>query len=300
MTDTTPPSDEQRAAEALLDRKLDKRYPAGEPLPESSPHEIVRGDVAMVLRQHFASRDDIWVASNRNLYYLRGIRRAVVEPDVMVVSGVSKARLDKLASYRRWQHGGSIRFVLEVTSQSTLRADQHHKRSRYARLRVAEYWRVDPTGGTLCAQVLEGERLVKGRWAPIPVTESENGSWWGRSDALALDLVWQDEELLLYRPGEEVPKHNLARAEDALDDAVVDLRDAQVRRDEAEWLWRRAEWRADRAEQRADEVEQRRDEAEQRAAAQEAEINRLNELLRRDPPVEDSEGDDPQPPGATS
>jgi len=33
---------------------LDALYPAGEPLPESEPHELVRSDAAAVLRQHFA------------------------------------------------------------------------------------------------------------------------------------------------------------------------------------------------------------------------------------------------------
>ncbi len=267
MTEATP-HDKRLAAEVLLDRELDERYPAGEPLPESSRHEIVRGEVAMMLRQYFAGSDDIWVASNRNLYYREGSPRAVVEPDIMVVSGVSTARLDRLASYRTWQHGGSVRFVLEVASKKTRRADRRRKRALYARLGVAEYWRLDPTGGELCENVLEAERLVDGRWTPIPVTESHTGSWWGRSDALELDLVWEDGELLLYRPGSELPQHNLARAEEALRDAEAGQHDAErARRD---------------AERRSDE--------------QQAEIDRLNELLRRDPPTGQSEdGDPPQP-----
>ena len=207
------PEDVVGVTEALLDRELDALYPAGEPLPESGPHEIVRGEVASILREFFRDRDDVWVASNRNLYYAEGSRSAVVEPDVMVVSGVSTARLDRLASYRTWQHGGSIHFVLEVASEDTQRLDRGRKRAVYADIGVAEYWRLDPTGGDLCAEVLEAERLADGGWAPIQVTVNDAGSWWGRSDALGLDIVWEDGELLLYRPGSDSPLHNLARAE---------------------------------------------------------------------------------------
>lgn len=221
-------------SEILLDRRFDRIYPAGEPLPESGPHEIVRSEVAAMLRQFFGGRVDVWVASNRNVYFAEGAVREVVEPDVMVVMGVSVARLDRVASYRTWQHGGVIGFVLEVASQETQQSDDGHKRDVYARIGVAEYWRLDPTGGELRAEVLAGERLVDGNWRPIDVAVDPDGVWSGRSASLGLDIVWGDDEVLLSEPGSDRPLHNLARAEAARRQAEETLGDAEAARRAAE------------------------------------------------------------------
>lgn len=243
-------------------RALDALYPAGEPLPESSPHEIMRGEAASMLRQFFCDRGDVWVASNRNLYFVEGSRSAVVEPDVMVVSGVPAAGLDTVASYRTWQHGGSIRFVLEVASKETQRLDRGHKRAVYASIGVAEYWRIDPTGGELCSAVIQPERLVDGSWTPIDVTVTPEGSWSGHSESLGLDIVWQDGEILFHPAGSDRPLDNLARA-------AATVRDAE-------------------AAQRA---------AEQQSAAYEAEIERLKGMLHSERSA-DSDGHRDPPPAA--
>ena len=244
---------------------LDALYPAGELLPESRPHRRVRDDAASVLEQHFDSRGDVLVGSNLRLYYRAGPPGESVEPDVLVVAGVVAAQLADIKSYRTFQHGGELLFVLEIASESTADADDGRKRATYAAIGVAEYWRVDPTGGEIHSEILQGERLHDGRWTPIPVTVDDTGTWRGHSHSLNLDIAWCVRELLFYLPGHDEPLPNLARAETA--------------RQEAE-----AAHRAERNVRLA---------AERRAEATEAEVARLRELLRRNGGSEDGQPDDP-------
>ena len=118
---------------------LDALYPAGELLPESLPHERVRGDTRPVLEHHFDSRGDVLVGSNLRLYYREGPPGESVEPDVLVVAGVNRAQLADIKSYRTFQHGGELLFVLEIASESTadarLRPQTRHLR-RHRRRRI--------------------------------------------------------------------------------------------------------------------------------------------------------------------
>ena len=243
---------------------LDRLYPDGEPLPESAPHELVRHDAATVLRQYFSTHDDVFVGSNLNVYHREGDVAAVVEPDVLVVAEVAAAQLRGISSYRTFQHGGAVLFVLEVLESDSFiaemayhrpdearREDLDYKRHAYAAIGVAELWSVDPTGGDIAGEVLKGERLHDGRWTPIPVTVDDTGTWRGHSHSLNLDIAWSDRELLFYPPRNDRPLHNLARA-----------------------------------------VAARRAERNARQAA-EAEVARLRELLRRNGGPEDGQPDDP-------
>jgi Uma2 family endonuclease len=258
---------------------LDALYPDGEPLPESEPHEILRTDIVTVLREHFRDTANIWVSSNRNVYYREGEPTAVIEPDLLVVAGVSPAELADIKSYRTFQHGGTPLFVLEVLESDSFIAEMAHhrpdearredldyKRTAYAAIGVAEYWRVDPTGGDIAGEVLKAERLTDDHWTPIPVTVDDTGTWRGHSATLNLDIAWTDRELLFYLPGHHEPLPNLARSDAA----------------------RRAERHARQAAESARRAERHaRREAERKAEAAEAEVARLRELLRRNGSSED-------------
>jgi Uma2 family endonuclease len=213
---------------------LDALYPDGEPLPESRPHRRVRDDAATVLEQHFESRGDLLVSSNLNVYYREGEPAAVIEPDLLVVAGVSPAELADIKSYRTFQHGGTPLFALEVLESDSFIAEMAHhrpdearredldyKRTAYAAIGVAEYWRVDPTGGDIAGEVLKAERLTDDHWTPIPVTVDDTGTWRGHSATLNLAIAWTDRKLLFHLPGHDhLPCHdqplpNLARSDAA-------------------------------------------------------------------------------------
>ena len=276
-------------------------YPGGEPLPESCQHERVRSDVAMVLEQHFSTRGDVLVASNLNVYHREGDPAAVVEPDVLLVTGVAVAELRYIESYRTFQHGGLPVFVLEVLEHESvlaemaylreaeyLREDLDYKRAAYTAIGVAEYWRVDPTGGELHPEVLQGERLHDGHWTPIAVTVDNDGAWRGRGGALDLDIAWYDDELLFYQDRRDEPLPNLARS-------LAALRAAEASRRAAEAGCRATEATC-RAERNARLTEQKaRREAEAEAAALAVENARLRELLRNH--LSPKAGPPPDPPG---
>ena len=251
---------------------LDALYPAGEIVPESAPHDLVCVQAVSVLRQHFSTRSDAFVAASVSVYYTEGVLSAVVAPDVMVVAGVPKAELVKVNSYRTFQHGGSLLFALEVASPKTVDTDQGDKRAAYAAIGVAEYWRVDPTGGDIVNEVLKAERLIGGRWTPIAVTVNDTGTWRGHSQSLNLDIAWCDSELLFYLPGSDQPLHDLPRAETALRAAETAHHDERQARRAAER----------KVAAQAGEI-----------ARQDTEITRLKEQLRRQGSSGDGRPQDP-------
>ena len=65
---------------------------------------------------------------------------------------------------------------------------------------VGEYWRYDPTGGDFYGDPLVGEFLVDGEYRPIPLNYESDGRVWGHSDALNLDLWWDDGDLRFRDP----------------------------------------------------------------------------------------------------
>jgi hypothetical protein len=79
-----------------------------------------------------------------------------------------------------------------------VRVDLHDKPDKYAALGVAEYWRLDPTGGHLLDPPLQGETRRSGRWTPIKVTPEGDGGLRARSHVLGLDLCWQPPKLRLW------------------------------------------------------------------------------------------------------
>ena len=265
---------------------LDALYPAGEIVPESAPHDLVCVQAVSVLRQHFSTRSDVFVAAGVNVYYTEGPRSAFVAPDVMVVAGVPKAQLAKSNSYRTFQHGGELLFALEVASPKTIKIDKIDKRTAYAAIGVAEYWRVDPTGGDIVNEILQGERLTDGRWTPITVTVNDTGTRRGHSQSLDLDIACCDRELLFYLPGSDQPLRDLPRAETALS------AEQQARRT-AEAALRTAET-AHHDERQARRAAERKVAAQAgEIARQDTEIARLKEQLRRQGSSGDGRTQDP-------
>ena len=152
-------------------------------------------------------------------------------------------------------------FVLEVASDSTYRHDRTGKRSDYARMGVPEYWRFDPNGARPRRTRLAGDRLVREQYLPIPIHRTEEGICWGRSEALGLDLCWEEGLLRFWDPaaGRYLTTYLEERAA---------RRAAETGRD------------AETTARRAAEVAARRAEAAARRAA-EARVRQLESELRR-------------------
>ena len=235
----------------------------GQPMPDGEYQFPINANALITLRTHFEESPDVRVNGNTFLYYVEGNPNIFVSPDCYVAMGLSpeqQENINRNNTYRLWEVGKPPDFVMEIASHSTRNADLVGKRRLYAELGIGEYWRYDQTGGDFYGEPLVGERLVDGEYQPLRMREDEDGRVWARSEALNLDLYWDDGELRFWNPVAE------------------------------EWLLKPREERAGRLEERAGRLEERagrlaeqaaRQAAEERAAAAESQIAELQAQLRQ-------------------
>ena len=149
-------------------------------------------DFRGTIEAHLAYRDDVLIAGGG---YLRNDPRDELErfvPDCVVAFGVDPRSIVSRNGYVIQHAGKPPDFVLEVASKSTGRRDYTVKRRGYAAYGVQEYWRFDYTGGQFHDVPLAGDTLTGDEYTPIPIHRDPDGLLWGRSEALGLDLCWQD------------------------------------------------------------------------------------------------------------
>ena len=183
-----------------------------------------------LLRGFYADEDNVLVGSEGYLCQSAQTYADRYVPDMIF------ARVDEPDTIVKIQNGYVIDevgkppdLVLEVASPSTGRADYTTKRNGYERLGVVEYWRFDPSGGEYHDRPLAGDLLVDGAYRPIEIHHEPDGSIWGRSEALGLDLYWQDGDLRFYdfTRSEFLLKYEEVTRER---DAAIEERDAEVSR----------------------------------------------------------------------
>ena len=187
-------------------------------------------------------------------------RRGVLIPDLLIAFNISRADVISSKGYSIEEQGKPPDFVLEVASPSTRRNDYGRKRIGYANFGVPEYWRFDPTGGTLYPVGLAGDALVDGEYVPITIHKVDDDRYWGHSEALNLDICWEYGELRCYDP---VAQRYLL----TYDATAEALADAQAQRADAE--------------ARANFAQAQRADAQARADDAEAEVRRLEAELKR-------------------
>ena len=153
-----------------------------------------------ILRRHLGSGDTTIVLSEIPVRWSPGQTEGHRIPDLLIAFDVDF----NLAVV---QMGYSIRdqvkppdFVLEIASPSTGRRDYTRKRNDYAAFGIPEYWRFDPSGGQHHNAPLAGDLLVEGTYQPVGIQEMGPGHLHGHSDALGLDLCWEDGRLRWWDP----------------------------------------------------------------------------------------------------
>ena len=175
-------------------------YPSGdgEPTADNDWQWIAIADTALTLRNRYAGRTDVYVASDMLMYYRMNDVAARVAPDVYVVFGANgNHRRD---SWFTWREGKAPDFVLEVASPRTWQRDAGDKRDIYAAMGVSEYWRFDPRGEFFVPELI-GEELSGGEYRPLPLLTDADGILRGHSALLGLDIcVRPGLELRLYDP----------------------------------------------------------------------------------------------------
>ena len=200
---------------------IDPRYPDsdGRFMGETDHHNVAMTRLRDAIEDRFASRADVYVASNLVMYYREGDRKARKDPDVLVAMGV--AGKHKRRSFRVWEEGVLPRVLFEIASRRTWRNDIGEKRVLYAQIGIGEYFTFDPERRYLTPP-LQGFRTVKGQ--SVPIKPNRDSSLF--SKALALMLVPEGDMLRLVDPvtGEPI----LTRAERA--DQEKDRADAEAQR----------------------------------------------------------------------
>ena len=175
-------------------------YPSGdgEPMAENDWQWIATADTAATLRNRYAGRTDVYVASDMLVYYRVNAVSARVAPDVYVVFGANgNHRRD---SWLAWREGKSPDFVLEVASPRTWQQDAGRKRDIYAAMGITEYWRFDPRGDFFVPELI-GEQLSGGEYRQLPLQRDTEDTLRGHSAVLGLDIcVRPGLELRLYDP----------------------------------------------------------------------------------------------------
>ena len=156
------------------------------------------------LIQHFGSPGSTLVAGDRFVATRAGrplpSGATLRVPDLLIAFDVDPAAYRARNGYLIEDQGKAPDFVLEVASPSTASEDTGPKRSDYAALGIAEYWRFDETGEHH-GERLAGDRLVGGSYASVKVRELPGGGLEGMSEAIGLLLRWEEGELRWHDPG---------------------------------------------------------------------------------------------------
>ena len=127
-------------------------------------------------------------------------REGIRYPDLLISFNARSDAVTPRKGYLIPEQGKPPDFVLEVASETTGEVDETDKRRDYARFRVPEYWRFDPSGGDFHSTHLAGDRLVGDEYQTIPIHRTAEGHFRGHSEVLNLDLCWESGELRWYDP----------------------------------------------------------------------------------------------------
>ena len=186
------------------------------PLPDPPEHEP--DDMTSVqhlgengnmhhLAQYLGNPDSTIVSGERFIVPTPGTpSNQRISPDLLIAFNANPALYRQDNSYVISRQGKPPDLVMEIASRRTGEIDVEDKPAKYAALGIPEYWRFDETGefhGTMLA----GDRLVDGRYEPVPIETVEEGVLQGYSEVLNLFIRWENGQLRWHDPktGQEIP-----------------------------------------------------------------------------------------------
>ena len=221
------------------------------PLPDPPEHEP--DDMTSVqhlgengnmhhLAQHLGNLDSTIVSGERFIVPAPGTpSNQRISPDLLIAFNANPALYRQDNCYVISRRGKPPDLVMGIASRRTGETDVEDKPARYAALGIPEYWRFDETGqfhGTMLA----GDRLVDGRYEPVPIETVEEGVLQGYSTVLNLFIRWERGGLRWHDPqtGQEIPTFQQEREARLAAEARLAEQEARVQGLEAE-LARREE-----------------------------------------------------------
>ena len=216
------------------------QFPDAPPEELTGFHSINYPAHPAALAEHFGNRDSTVILSEVAAALIpTESYEGVLYPDLLVAFGVNPATILPRNGYSIPEQGKPPDFVMEVASDRTARRDETVKPGLYAAMAVPEYWRFDPTGGGRYQESLAGGQLVDGTYVPIPIHRTDGEHLWGHSDALNLDLCWEEGNLRFWDPVarrylttfmEEVAARHAAEARAAAESARAAAAETRVQR----------------------------------------------------------------------
>lgn len=160
----------------------------GKPMGETELHRNWTIRIQDILRQRYRGQS-VYVASDLLLYYEEGSPTKFVVPDCFVVQNCA-THLRR--TFQTWKEGRVPDVVIEVTSQSTSRADMIDKPVVYEMMGVQEYFLFDPTSDYLKSS-LQGYRLIDRQFREISPIDGRL-----RCLTLGVDLSVHDQDLQIF------------------------------------------------------------------------------------------------------
>ena len=192
---TTKPVTPQPGAGKLL------RFPDAPPEEMTAYFNVNLPGYPGSLTAHFGDQETTVILSEIAAgLFAREDREGIRYPDLLIAFNALPELIIPRNGYLIPEQGKPPDFVLEVGSESTGRIDEGRKRQDYARFRVPEYWRFDPSGGDYHSTHLAGDRLAGEEYEPIAIQRTVEGHFRGHSEALNLDLCWEDGQLRFWDP----------------------------------------------------------------------------------------------------
>lgn len=169
-------------------REIDYPESDGKPMGETELHRNWTIRIQDILRQRYRGQS-VYVASDLLLYYEEGSPTKFVVPDCFVVQNCA-THLRR--TFQTWKEGRVPDVVIEVTSQSTSRADMIDKPVVYEMMGVQEYFLFDPTSDYLKSS-LQGYRLIDRQFREISPIDGRL-----RCLTLGVDLSVHDQDLQIF------------------------------------------------------------------------------------------------------
>ena len=174
--------------------------PDPEPVEDAMQQLPTINRINPMIEGHFSDRPDVLVVGEAYLCWDPANKNAKLSPDCMVAIGINPQDVELKNGYLIWEIGKPPDVVIEVASKETARADLTSKRERYAALGIAEYWRLDPSGGDRYGEPLVGEYLVDGEYRRFEPHTDEDGIVWARSELMGINLRWDGRHFATQDP----------------------------------------------------------------------------------------------------
>ena len=183
--------------------------PDREPDDMTSFDHLADTSIIEPLRHYLGNRDTTLITGEKYLVQIvSGGLAGSRYPDLLIAFNANMEFYRRRNAYVIEEQGKPPDFVLEIASRKTGDEDAVGKRSDYAALGIAEYWRFDQTPtGAWHGERLAGDRLVDGQYRPVAIEQLAGGALQGYSRALNLYLRWENGQLKWHNPetGRHIP-----------------------------------------------------------------------------------------------